>query len=213
MASISTGDRKPSGEIRPPAAGRFPGHVRGSVRHALPECVRRLDLALTWSNATPAPTSPSDCSAPRSTGHPGRPLLRPPAQALGRGRRSLGPAIAAGIRDLGYQSSSTLLARYITQGRVEAGRPHLSPRGAACLLLTRSGGLVAARSETTVLASLITCFAALLTPNPGNDGVLCRLVRSLIIALTSADLGREVALGLLRLPRLSPSRRVSCTNP
>ena len=44
---------------------------------------------------------------------------------------------------LGYQGSSSLLVRYITQGRVEADRPHLSPRRAARLLLTRPSSLTA----------------------------------------------------------------------
>jgi hypothetical protein len=44
------------------------------------------------------------------------------------------------------------------------------------------------------------------------DARLRRLGPSRATALTSADLRREVCSGLLRLPRLSPSRRVSCTN-
>ena len=44
------------------------------------------------------------------------------------------------------------------------------------------------------------------------DVCLCRLKLSLVAALTSADLRYEVFPGLLRLPRLSLSRRVSCTN-
>jgi hypothetical protein len=35
------------------------------------------------------------------------------------------------IRELGYQGSSNLLICYISQGRAEGGRPHLSPRRAA----------------------------------------------------------------------------------
>jgi len=44
------------------------------------------------------------------------------------------------------------------------------------------------------------------------DVGLCRLRPSLATALASADLRYEVFPGLLRLPRLSLSRRVSCTN-
>ena len=44
------------------------------------------------------------------------------------------------------------------------------------------------------------------------DGRLCCLAWSLDAALTSAD-GRQAFIpGLRRLPRLNPSRRVSCTN-
>jgi hypothetical protein len=44
------------------------------------------------------------------------------------------------------------------------------------------------------------------------DVRLPRLGQSPATALASADLRYEVVPGLLRLPRLSPSRRVSCTN-
>ena len=43
------------------------------------------------------------------------------------------------------------------------------------------------------------------------DGRLCRPGRSLVIALASANLRREVVSGLLRLPHLSLSRRVRFT--
>ena len=87
------------------------------------------------------------------------------------------------IRELGYQGSSNLLVRYISQGRLESDRPHLSPRRAARILLTRPdrltagqhetlAGLTAACPEMTALTSLITSFAALLAPDPGNDARL-----------------------------------------
>jgi hypothetical protein len=41
------------------------------------------------------------------------------------------------IRELGYSGSMNQLYRYITQGRVEAGRPHLSPTSVTRLLLTK----------------------------------------------------------------------------
>ena len=44
------------------------------------------------------------------------------------------------------------------------------------------------------------------------DVRLPRLGQSPVAALASADLRHEVVPGLLRLPRLSMSRRVSCTN-
>ena len=59
-----------------------------------------------------------------------------------RARRAADPAVPvwqllAEIREQGYPGSMNLLYRYITQGRVEADRPHLSPRRVTRLLLTR----------------------------------------------------------------------------
>jgi len=103
------------------------------------------------------------------------------------------------IRELGYQGSSNLPVRYINQGRAEGGRPHLSPRRAARILLTRPdrltagqhetlAGLTAAGPEMTALTSLITSFAALAGPRPrqglcaGYDALL-RLVLSNLAVL------------------------------
>jgi transposase len=102
-----------------------------------------------------------------------------------RARRAADPAVPvqqllAEIRAQGYTGSMNLLYRYITQGRVEADRPHLSPRRVARLLLTRPDALsdgqqsllnelTAACPEMTSLAALVRSFAALLTPDPGND--------------------------------------------
>jgi transposase len=83
------------------------------------------------------------------------------------------------IRELGYQGSSNLLVRYVNQGRPDGSQPHLSPRQAARLLLTRPGRLTGGQAETlsrieaacpemTALASLIRGFAALFAPDPGN---------------------------------------------
>lgn len=44
--------------------------------------------------------------------------------------------LPAEIRELGYTGSQNLLYRYITQGRVEADRPALSPRRLTRYLLT-----------------------------------------------------------------------------
>ncbi len=76
-----------------------------------------------------------------------------------------------------------LLNRYITQGRVEADRPHLSPRRVARLLLTRPDALsdsqqsllselTAACPQMTSLAGLVRSFAALLKPDPANEAKL-----------------------------------------
>ena len=73
-----------------------------------------------------------------------------------------------------------LLCRYITQGRVEADRPHLSTKRVARLLLTRPaalsssqqallGELTTACPEMTSLARLTGSFAALLRPDPENE--------------------------------------------
>lgn len=45
------------------------------------------------------------------------------------------------IRALGYNGSQNLLVRYLNQGRHLDERPHLSPRRAARLLLTRPENL------------------------------------------------------------------------
>jgi transposase len=91
--------------------------------------------------------------------------------------------LLAEIRELGYPGSMNLLYRYITQGRVEAGRPHLSPRRVTRMLLTRRGALTASQQallgkltaacpEITSLAGLVGDFAALLRPNPVNEAKL-----------------------------------------
>jgi len=72
--------------------------------------------------------------AARAPGHRGRmPTLVDPYRDHLRARRAEDPAVPvwrllAEIRELGYTGSMNLLYRYITQGRVEADRPHLSPR-------------------------------------------------------------------------------------
>jgi transposase len=101
-----------------------------------------------------------------------------------RARRAADPAVPvwqllAEIREQGSTGSMNLLYRYITQGRVEADRPHLSPKSVTRLLLTRPdalsdsqqalpGGLAAACPEMTSLAGLVRSFAALLKPEPAN---------------------------------------------
>ena len=114
-----------------------------------------------------------------------RPTLVDPYRDHLRARRAQDPAVPvwrllAEIREQGYSGSMNLLYRYITQGRVESDRPHLSPKRVARLLLTRPaalsssqqellGQLTTACSEMTSLATLIGSFAALLRPDPGNE--------------------------------------------
>jgi transposase len=76
-----------------------------------------------------------------------------------------------------------LLARYINQGRLDGDRPHLSPRRAARILLTRPDRLTGGQPETrtrleaacpgmTALAALISSFAGMLTPARENEAGL-----------------------------------------
>jgi transposase len=117
-----------------------------------------------------------------------RPTLVDPYRDHLRQRRAEDPAVTikqllAEIRALGYPGSMNLLYRYITQGRVESDRPHLSPRRVTRLLLTRPGALAssqrtllaeltAACPEMTSLATLVGSFAALLRPDPANQARL-----------------------------------------
>ena len=62
----------------------------------------------------------------------------------------------------------------------------------------------------TIRSGNVTCLIAGLG---AVRSCLWRLARSPFTALTSADLRSEVFSGVLRLPCLGLSRRVSCTNP
>ncbi len=106
-----------------------------------------------------------------------------------------GAQVSREIRERGYQGSSNLLVRYINQGRLDSDRPHLSPRRATRILLTRPdhltpgqhetlAGLEGACPEMTALAGLIRSFAALLAPDRGNDARL----RQWIADARAADL-------------------------
>jgi transposase len=83
------------------------------------------------------------------------------------------------IKQLGCTGSQNLLYRYITQGRVEADRPAISPRRLTRDLITAPGQLkdhqterleacIATCPEMTALAGLVRSFAALLAPADGN---------------------------------------------
>jgi transposase len=76
-----------------------------------------------------------------------------------------------------------IVAEFFDIGRVEADRPHLSPKSVTRLLLTRPDalsdgqrslltGLTAACHEMTDLAQLVRSFAALLRPDPANEARL-----------------------------------------
>ncbi len=148
------------------------------------ECSRRLGLSLNTVKRYARAAEPQRMiRAPKY-----RATMVDPYRDHLRKRRAEDPAVPvrqllAEIREQGYAGSSNLLTRYITQGRVESDRPHLSPKSVTRLLLTRPGNLsddqqallsqlTAACPEMTSLAGLIRSFAALLRPSPGNQARL-----------------------------------------
>jgi transposase len=148
------------------------------------ECSRRLGLSVNTVKRYARAAEPERLvRAPQY-----RPTLVDPYRDHLRARRAEDPAVPvlrllAEIREQGYTGSMNLLYRYISQGRVESDRPHLSSRRVTRLLLTRPealsdaqqallGKLTAACPEMTSLADLIRSFAALLKPDPGNDAKL-----------------------------------------
>lgn len=148
------------------------------------DCSRRLGLALNTVKRYARVDQPEQLRR----AHQYRPSLVDPYRDHLRARRAAQPGIPvthllAEIRELGYQGSSNLLVRYINQGRLDGDRSHLSPRKAARLLLTKPADLTHAQratvaqlagacAEMAALTSLISDFAALLTPVDGNDGLL-----------------------------------------
>jgi Transposase len=171
-------------------------HQLRAANAGLLDCARRLNLSLNTVKRYDRASQPERMQrVPKY-----RPALVDPYRDHLRNRRAEEPGIPVQqllreIRELGYQGSSNLLVRYLNQGRAEGGRPHLSPRRAARILLTRPdrltagqhetlAGLTAACPEMTALTSLITSFAALLAPGPGNDARL----RQWITDVRAADL-------------------------
>ncbi len=148
------------------------------------ECSRRLGLSLNTVKRYAHAAEPGRMiRAPKY-----RATLVDPYRDHLRARRAADPAVPvqrllAEIREQGYAGSMNLLYRYITQGRVEADRPHLSPRRVARMLLTRPDALsdsqrsllselTAACPEMTSLAALVRSFAVLLKPDPANEARL-----------------------------------------
>jgi hypothetical protein len=113
-------------------------HQLRAANVGLLECARRLNLSLNTVKRYDRPSEPGRLArVPKS-----RPTLVDPHRGYLRQRRAeeLGVQVAQlprEIRERGYQGSSNLLVRYPSQGRAEADRPHLSPRLAARILLTR----------------------------------------------------------------------------
>jgi transposase len=163
---------------------------------SLRECARRLDLSLSTVKRYARADRPEQLQRARQY----RSTLVDPYRDHLRKRRAEEPAVPVlqllrEIRELGYQGSRTLLVQYISQGRAEADQPHLSPRRAARLLLTRPASLSASQRDTlarltaacpemTAAASLVGSFAALLTPDPRN----ARRLQKWITAARAADL-------------------------
>ena len=160
------------------------------------ECARRLNLALnTVKRYARVPEPERLIRAPAY-----RPTLVDPYREHLRKRRAEDPAVPilqllTEIKALGYTGSQNLLYRYITQGRVESERSHLSPRRVTRLLATKpenlsekdrqpAGKLTATCPEMTALTELTGAFAQLLRPAPQNAGLL----EQWITAVRAADL-------------------------
>ncbi|MCI2424383.1 ISL3 family transposase, partial [Saccharopolyspora sp. K220] len=144
------------------------------------EVARRLNLALNTVKRYARIDQPERLvRAPQY-----RPTLVDPFRDYLRRRREKDPAVPVlqllnEITERGYTGSQNLLYRYITQGRVEADRPAISPKRLSRYLLTHPDKLQAHQRERidaatgtcpemTALAALIGDFAALLTPDPDN---------------------------------------------
>jgi transposase len=160
------------------------------------ECSRRLGLSLNTVKRYDRASQPERLQrVPKY-----RPTLVDPYRDYLRKRRAEEPAVPVQhllreIRERGYQGSSNLLVRYINQGRLDSSQPHLSPRRATRLLLTRPDRLTGGQQETlarietacpemSALTSRIRGFAALLAPDPGNAARL----QEWIAAARAADL-------------------------
>jgi len=140
------------------------------------DCARRLNLSLNTVKRYDRASEPQRLQrVPKY-----RPTLVDLHRDYLRKRRAEEPGVPVQqllreIREHGYQGSSNLLVRYINQGRLDSDRPHLSPRRAARILLTKPDRLTAGQQETlaslhgacpemTTLAALIQSFAEMLAP-------------------------------------------------
>ena len=160
------------------------------------DCARRLGLAMNTVKRYDKADKPQKLR--RAAQY--RPAMVDPYRDYLRKRRSDEPGVPVQpllqeIRGLGYPGSSNLLIRYLNQGRADAPRPHLSPRKAVQLLLSKPDNLNGSQRETAArlssscpemkaLASLIGSFAALLAPDPANEERLTQW----IAGARSADL-------------------------
>ena len=165
-------------------------HELRSRNVGLLECSRRLGLSMNTVKRYDRTSEPERLQrVPKY-----RPTLVDPYRDYLRKRRAEEPGVPvqyllSEIRERGYQGSSNLLVRYINQGRLDSDRPHLSPRRAARILLTRPDRLTGGQAETrarlqaacpemTALASLISSFAEMLAPARENEAGLQRWITS-----------------------------------
>ena len=159
-------------------------HQLRSQNVGLLECGRRLGLSMNTVKRHDRASEPQRLQrVPKY-----RPTLVDPYRDYLRKRRAEDPAVQPAqllreIRELGYPGSMNLLVRYINQGRLDSDRPHLSPRRAARILLTRPDRLTGGQAETrarleaacpemTALTSLISSFAQMLAPSRENEAGL-----------------------------------------
>ena len=152
------------------------------------DCSRRLGLALNTVKRYDRAGPPERLR--RAAQY--RPTLVDPYRDYLRKRRAEEPGVPVQqllreIRERGYPGSSNLLVRYLNQGRADAERPHIAPRKATQILLTNpdnlpgdqretAGRLSGACPEMTALSRLIGKFAAMLDPDPANEGKLLQWI-------------------------------------
>ena len=165
-------------------------HELRSENLGLLECARRLGLSMNTVKRYDRASEPQRLQrVPKY-----RPTLVDPYRDYLRKRRAEEPGVPVQyllreIRERGYPGSSNLLVRYINQGRLDSDRPHLSPRRAARILLTKPVRLTGAQAETrarleaacpemTALAGLIGSFAGMLVPARENEAGLQRWITS-----------------------------------
>jgi transposase len=161
-------------------------HELRSRNVGLPGCARRLNLSLNTVKRDDRASEPQRLQrVPKYS-----PTLAGPHHDYLRKRRAQDPAVQPTqllreIRELGYPGSMNLLFRYTSQGRPGSDRPHLSPRRAARILLTRPDRLTGSQAETrarlerarpemTALTALTGSFARMLAPAPKNAAALQR---------------------------------------
>lgn len=150
----------------------------------LGDCARRLDLGMNTVKRYARAAKPERLQRVPQY----RPTLVDPYRGHLQRRRREDPGVQVTellgeIRELGYPGSMNLLRRYLNQGRADQDHPHLSPRRATRLLLTRPSNLtnqqrerleqlVAACPEMTVLGHQVAAFARLLAPCASNAAKL-----------------------------------------
>ncbi len=163
-------------------------HDLPSQGAGLPGCARRLGVTLTTVKRHDRASEPGRSQRVRKY----RPALVDPYRDYLRERREEEPGVAVQlllreIREPGYPGSSSLLVRCLNQGRAGAGRPHLPPRRATRILLTRPDNRTGAQRETaerlapacpemTAPDDLTGSFAAMLVPGPANEEKLQRRI-------------------------------------